>query len=221
MKAAISTFVVVSQDSRFIDAVRTALGDAELVAVAADVAEAVQHMRSPSVSGLVVDAAALSAQPLPQLTRLRAAGPLVNILFVASELRGTLLNEVQPLRIEFVARPLPLTVLEKFVQRTRSAGRLSELSVGAWIAQLASAHKLSGSDVQLFSVVLDRETPEALCARLNIDEQALARGLRRLVKKCRVRNTDRLAKNLMRDALLLGTGQLAGAASSAAQLAIA
>jgi hypothetical protein len=35
-----------------------------------------------------------------------------------------------------------------------------------------------------------------------VDEVTLQRSLRRLVKKCKVRNTDRLAKNLMRDALL-------------------
>ena len=63
----------------------------------------------------------------------------------------------------------------------------------------------TGNEVALFPLLLERETPEALCARLNIDEAALSRGLRRLVKKCRVRNTDRLAKNLMRDALLSGT----------------
>ncbi len=74
---------------------------------------------------------------------------------------------------------------------------------------LAGEHKLSGNDIALFPLVLDRETPEALCARLNIDQETLSRGLRRLVKKCRVRNTDRLAKNVMRDALLFAPAAVA------------
>jgi hypothetical protein len=51
-------------------------------------------------------------------------------------------------------------------------------------------------------LVLEEETAEAACLRLGVDDATLQRSLRRLVKKCRVRNTDRLAKNIMRDALL-------------------
>ena len=206
MKTASNVFVVLSEDELLIDAVRAAAGSTAVVKATCDVSEAVSLSRRPSIAGIIVDAAAAGAQPAQQLARLRAASPLVSLLFVASELRASLLNDIQPLRVELVARPLPPQAVELFVQRTLSAGRLSEVHVGAWIDHLASAHKLSGSDVALFSVVLDRETPEALCARLNIDQAALSRGLRRLVKKCRVRNTDRLAKNLMRDALLFGTG---------------
>lgn len=206
MKTASNTFLVVSLDEALVAAVQRAVGASGQVELVAGLLEAVPMVSRPGVAGVVVDSAALRGQPLQQLARLRAANPLISILFVVSDLRGSLLNDLQPLRVELLARPLPEGAIARFVARTRVAGRLSDVQVGAFIEQLASTHKLSGSDVALFSVVLDRETPEAVCARLNIDQAALSRGLRRLVKKCRVRNTDRLAKNVMRDALLFHTG---------------
>jgi hypothetical protein len=206
MKTASNTFVLVSSDEALIQTVHAAVGGSVRVEVAAGLLEALPLASRPGTCGVIVDSAALRGQPVHQLTRLRSANPLIGILLVVADLRGSLLNDIQPLRVELLARPLPVGAIERFVSRTLSAGRLTDVQVGAFIEQLASAHKLNGSDLELFSVVLDRESPDALCARLNIDRAALSRGLRRLVKKCRVRNTDRLAKNLMRDALLFDSG---------------
>jgi hypothetical protein len=206
MTSAEHTFVVVTEDAALEAAVRTAVGELARVYGAKDLASALALVRRPGTLGAIVDGNATAVKPVQQLARLRAAAPLVSILFVAGELRSSLLNDIQPLRVELVARPLPTQAIERFIRRSSSAGRLSDVHVGAWIEHLANAHKLNGTDLALFPLVLDRETPEALCLRLNIDRAALSRGLRRLVKKCRVRNTDRLAKNLMRDALLLGAG---------------
>ena len=204
------TFLIVSEDEALIAAVRGATSDEARVVVAPSLMEARAWVVRTPFAGVVVDGSALRGQPVPQLSSLRAANPLVNILFVANELRGELLNEIQPLRVELLARPVPAASLARFVRRTLSAGRVSDREVEAWIERLASEHKLSGNDVALFPLLLDRETPESLCARLNIDEAALTRGLRRLVKKCRVRNIDRLAKNVMRDALLMASSQARG-----------
>jgi hypothetical protein len=206
MHAASNVFVVVSADEGLIAAAARAVEGKAKVEVVPGLLEALPLAGRPGVMGVIVDSANIRVPYVQQLARLRAANPLIGILFVVSDVRGTLLNDLQPLRVELLARPLPADAIERFVSRTLSAGRLTDVQVGAFIQQLASTHKLSGNDVALFPLVLDRETPEALCARLNIDEAALSRGLRRLVKKCRVRNTDRLAKNLMRDALLVGTG---------------
>lgn len=207
MNNASKAFLIVSEDAALISAVQSAVSDGAVLQVVESLADARALMQHGAPVGMVIDAAVLRGLPVPQLALLRAERPLVNILLVANEIRGGLLNDIQPLRVELLARPLPASALKHFVRRTLSAGRLSDLQVGAWIERLASQHKLSGNDVALFPLVLERETPEALCARLNIDQEALSRGLRRLVKKCRVRNTDRLAKNLMRDALLFGSEQ--------------
>ncbi len=208
MKIAPDAFVLVSEDAQLIATVRAAVGAQGTLHTVANVAAALELARGASTVGVIVDGQIVRGQPAQELARLRAQGPLVRLLFIATELAPTLLNDLQPLRVELLARPLPAQAFERFVGRTRAAGRLSDVHVGAWIEHLASAHKLNGTDVALFPVVLDRETPDQLCARLNMDRAALSRGLRRLVKKCRVRNTDRLAKNLMRDALLFGAGAM-------------
>jgi hypothetical protein len=205
MSATQNTFVVISEDADLIETVRSSVGDGAVVQVVRDVAEALPLVTTPPAVGLVLDASVVRGSVVTALSRLRAGSPLVNILFVASDLRAGLLNDIQPLRVELLARPLPMDAVVRFVHRTLSAGRLSDLQMDVWIERLATEHKLSGNDLALFPLVLDRETPEALCARLNIDQAALTRGLRRLVKKCRVRNTDRLAKNVMRDALLFSS----------------
>ena len=205
MSATQDTFVVISEDAELIEAVRTSVGSNAVVQVVRDGAEALPLLTTPPAVGLVIDGNALRGLPVNQVARLRASSPLVSIMFVTSDLRASLLNDIQPLRVELLARPLPLAAVERFVARTLAAGRLSDLQMSVWIERLAGEHKLSGNDVALFPLVLDRETPEALCARLSIDQATLSRGLRRLVKKCRVRNTDRLAKNVMRDALLFSS----------------
>jgi hypothetical protein len=203
MNTSLNTFVVVSEDDSLNARVRGAVGDTAIVHVTRSFGEALSLLSLRNVAGLVVDARCGAGAT--QLTQLRGEAPLLSILFVAGELTATLLNELQPLRIELVARPLPARCLEDFVTRTLSSGRVSSAQVGAWIEHLTLAHKLDGSDIALFPLLLERETKEQVCARLHIDQETLTRDLRRLVKKCRVRNTDRLAKNLMRDALLLGT----------------
>jgi hypothetical protein len=215
MNSAQNTFVVISEDVELIETVRTSVASHALVQVVRDVAEALPLLTTPPAVGLVIDGNALRGAAVNQVARLRANSPLVSILFVTSDLRSSLLNDIQPLRVELLARPLPLAAVERFVARTLAAGRLTDLQMSVWIQRLAGEHKLSGNDVALFPLVLDRETPEALCARLNIDQAALSRGLRRLVKKCRVRNTDRLAKNVMRDALLFSSQISAGYVSTA------
>ncbi|MET0339973.1 MAG: hypothetical protein ABW252_03190 [Polyangiales bacterium] len=205
MNTSLNTFVVVSADDSLIARARAAVADLAIVHVTENFGEAVSILSQRGSAGLVVDGRSLATSSTGLLTQLRAEHPLLSILFVATELTANLLNELQPLRIEVVARPLPARCIEDFAQRALSSGRLSSAQVGAWIEHLALAHKLDGTDIGLFPLLLERETKEQVCARLSIDQETLTRDLRRLVKKCRVRNTDRLAKNLMRDALLLGS----------------
>lgn len=204
MNTTSNEFVVVTEDLNLVATVRSAMAGLAELHVVSGLNDVFGLSGLRSMSGVIVDARAVSGSPNAQLGRLRAENPLVNVLFVANELRASLLNDLQPLRVELVARPLPQRCFEDFVQRTLSAGRLSSAQVDAWIEHLTLAHKLNGTDIALFPLLLERETKEEVCARLRIDQDTLSRDLRRLVKKCRVRNTDRLAKNLMRDALLLG-----------------
>jgi hypothetical protein len=154
------------------------------------------------VRALFVDGTLFSQNVVRELTRLRNSFPLAHMMFIATPAQTHLLNEFQPLRVDVFARPLPQSAVAPFIDRALSAGRLSDRSMRAWIEEMAGECRLTRRDVALMPLVLEVETPDATCARLGLDAATLQRSLRRLVKKCRVRNTDRLAKNMMRDALL-------------------
>ncbi len=156
----------------------------------------------PRVRAVFVDGSLFQYGVVRELIRLRNHFPLAHVMLIATSAQTLLVNDIQPLRIALFARPLPQSALALFIDRALSAGRLSDRNMRAWIAEMAEECRLTQRDVALLPLVLEEETPEATCARLGLDEAGLQRSLRRLVKKCRVRNTDRLAKNMMRDALL-------------------
>jgi hypothetical protein len=205
MKSPSSLFVLLSEDVGLYAALSAAVGGEATLRVASSYAELVELAQRPDVRGLVVDALSLPGQAAQRLERLRIEAPLARLLFVVAELPALLLNELQPLRVDIVARPLPAQALVMFVERSLKAGRLKTESVTAYIDQLASAHRLNGKEVSLFPVVLDNETPEQACERLGLDEVVFSRTMRRLLRKCHMRSADRLAKSVLRDALLSTT----------------
>jgi hypothetical protein len=194
-------FLFVSEDGLLVRTLtQLTLERAEIVD-GANAADVLSGDRS-RVRALFVDGALFKQNVVRELTRLRTTFPLAHMMFVATPAQTHLLNDIQPLRIELFARPLPQSALVPFIDRALSAGRLSDRSMQAWIEEMAGECRLTRRDVALMPLVLEAETPDATCARLGLDAATLQRSLRRLVKKCKVRNTDRLAKNLMRDALL-------------------
>jgi hypothetical protein len=202
MKNTSDLFVVLSADGALSESLSAALPSEASFVVASSYASLLELAKKPGVIGMVVDARSITGRVESKVERLRNDAPLAHILFVADELTANVLNELQPLRVDIVARPLPAEAIAVFVERALTAGRLPNASVNAYIDQLASAHRLNGKEVSLFSVVLDNETPEQACARLGLDEAVYVRTMRRLLKKCHMRSADRLAKNVMRDALL-------------------
>jgi len=209
MNTAASTFVLISDDVLLARALSSALSNRAHLSVVSSVEQALLLLNSTrAVTGVVLDQAALGADPLRAAAKVRAARPLASLLMIASKLEVSMLNALQPLRVALVVRPLPADALLQYVDRALEGGRVRANDMRAWVAQLASDRRLSAGDRALIPVVLDHETPEMACARLGLDRAALERGLRRIVKKCGVRNTDRLARNLWRDALLFSRPEM-------------
>lgn len=202
MKTSAETFLLLTSDAALQQAMARALANDAVLQLVASFADLVEQARKPGVRGAVIDGRIVDGRIDAKLERLRNQAPLLQLLFVADELTPGLLNDLQPLRVEIVARPLPASAIAVFVERTLTAGRVPTASVTAYIDQLASAHRLSGKEVSLFGVVLENETPEQACQRLGLDAAVFTRTMRRLLKKCHMRSQDRLAKNVMRDALL-------------------
>lgn len=202
MKTPSDTFLLLSADHTLEMALLRVLGDDATLVLAETFADVVELAQKPNVRGVVIDGRSLAGRIDTKLERLRDQAPLLQVLFLAAELTANLLNDLQPLRVDIVAQPLPPQALTLFVERTLSAGRVPTASVAAYIDQLASTHRLSGKEVSLFGVVLENETREQACERLGLDAVVYSRTMRRLLKKCHMRSQDRLAKNVMRDALL-------------------
>ncbi len=202
MKHAPALFVILSSDRALISGFSRCLPDYATLTVVETFQQVLEQSMFPHLRGVVIDGRLLEPPAAAKLDRLRNQVPLAQILYVAADLPAALFNELQPLRIEIVARPLPAGALSLFVERTLAAGRLPSKSVDAYIDHLASAHRLNGKEISLFSVVLENETAEQACARLGLDEAVFSRTMRRLLKKCHMRSKERLAKSVMRDALL-------------------
>ena len=202
MKSTQDRFVVLSHDHVLIRALSSALPPEASLAVADSFEAMMPLLRSSDTQGVVIDGQVASKTVALDIGRVRNQVPLAQILFVAVDLRAQLLNDLQPLRVDIVARPFPVQAFVTFVERALTSGRLPTASVNAYIDRLASTHGLNGNEVSLFSVVLENETQEQACARLGLDDEVFSRTMRRLLKKCHMRSADRLAKSVMRDALL-------------------
>jgi len=210
MKTLTETFLLLSHDTTLEQALLKALSNEATLLVVHSFGHMLELALNPNVRGAVIDGRELAGRIDTKLERLRDQSPLLQLLFVADELSPNLLNDLQPLRVDIVACPLPAQALSMYVERTLSAGRVPTANVTAYIDQLATAHRLSGKEVSLFGVVLDNETPEHACQRLGLDQAVFSRTMRRLLKKCHMRSQDRLAKNVMRDALLSTRALTAG-----------
>lgn len=203
MKTQESCFVLISDDVLLAQKLSTALQNRAQLQVLSTVEQALTFLQSTrSVDGIVLDQSAVSGDTVRCVSKLRAARPLCSLLFVASRLEVSLINTLQPLRVQLLVRPLPSEALSTYVDRTLASGRVTPSDIQQWVTRLSSDCRLSAGDRALIPLILEDESEEGACERLGLDRAALERGLRRIVKKCRVRNTDRLARNLLRDALL-------------------
>lgn len=197
--------VLVSDDALLARSVQTSAQGRCNVIIARSVAEARTLLETQAPRAVIVDGVLVAKQAAKEVAKLRAVAPLAAMLFVAQQFEPKLVNELHLHRVQLLVRPLPSDALSLFITRAISAGRLMRGSLHEWVAQLSAERRLTRADVALLPYVLGEEDANAICARLGFDRAQLTRGLRRLVKKCRVRNTDRLARNLMRDSYLFGS----------------
>jgi DNA-binding NarL/FixJ family response regulator len=203
MSTCINGLVLVSDDALLARSVQLTAGDRCVVTVVRSIAEAHRLLAEASETrAVILDGVLLKANVQSEIARFRALAPIASILFVAGQFAPALVNAVQAERAQLVARPLPASALSLFIDRAFAAGRLPRRAMSQWVQCFATEYRLSRADVALLPLVLGDEEMERACERLGLDQPQIARGLRRLVKKCRVRNTDRLARNLMRDAYL-------------------
>jgi hypothetical protein len=185
---------------------RSVVGTRACVITAKTIDAAVDACAKYAVYGIAVEGSPGNRLNASVLDVLRRAAPLADIVYVASELSADLLNKLQPLRIQVLAQPLPDSVIETFVERSLHKGRVPEPMLRASIDQLRVQYQLNGRDVALVPMLLEAESELAAKERLGMDSEALQRSVRRLVRKCHMRNPERLANSVLRDALFFARG---------------
>ena len=149
-----------------------------------------------------VDAGLLSGRELGRLRRLRTAQPLLPILLLAERPTPEVINGVQLLRVELLCLPAAGNQVAQFARRAMHSGRVSRPQMEEYLEELSHRKGLAERHVALVPYVLGEETAEQARERLQMDEDAFARALRGLLRKCRTRSAEGLAKNLMREALI-------------------
>src|SRR3954454_21976155 len=118
MKTPAETFLLLSADIALEKALLRALSDEATLLVVDSFADIVEQSLEPNVRGAVIDGRSLAGRLDTKLEPLRDQSPLLQLLFVADELSPNLLNDLQPLRVDIVARPLPAQALSMYVERT-------------------------------------------------------------------------------------------------------
>jgi hypothetical protein len=201
-----AAFVWVGQASATEALLRTVVGARARVVTAKTIDGAVDACARYAVHGIAMEGSPGTRVNASVLDVLRRAAPLADIVYVASELSAELLNTLQPLRIQVLAYPLPNSVIETFVERSLHSGRVPEPMLRASIDQLRVQYQLNGRDVALVPMLLEAESELAAKRRLGMDSEALQRSVRRLVRKCHMRNPERLANSVLRDALFFARG---------------
>jgi DNA-binding NarL/FixJ family response regulator len=200
------TFVWVGAACATAQVLKRVVGKRANVVVVPNIDAALAECAQRDVRGIALDGSELAVRSTAAFDALRRAAPLARIVYVTRELSGDLVNQLQPLRIQVICRPLPDSAIEAFVEQALGSGHVPESMLRASIDQLRVQYQLSGRDVALFPMLLDAESEPQVRERLGIDADALQRSLRRLVRKCHMRNPERLASSVMRDALLFARG---------------
>jgi DNA-binding NarL/FixJ family response regulator len=175
-------------------------------------------------SGVMIDAESCEGCVLEALRELRAHNPLLPVLVLSSRADASLVNGLHALRAELVIKPVWEANVVSFVQRALVSGWLPDERVAAWVDELAREKQLSSREVQLLAYALGSDSRELVLRRLGITENTLKSQVKALLKKCRARSMDDLAKSVLRDALVFDNrrdSMVGGAAQSAQEGAIA
>lgn len=161
--------------------------------------------RGEQFDGVFMDSQALLGRELTRVRQVRELRPLLPMLLLCTQPTPEVINGAQLLRAELLCMPAAGNQLADFASRAHRAGRLTKSQLEQYLEELQHRKGLAERHVALVPHVLGEETAEQAKRRLGLDDDAFARNLRGLLKKCRTRSAEGLAKTVMREALLFGS----------------
>jgi DNA-binding NarL/FixJ family response regulator len=151
-------------------------------------------------AGLIAE---VSFAELEQLRELRHLAPMLPVLALVNVGSPVLVNALQAMGIEVVVWPIDARGIVAFVQRAFATAFLPDDRLSRLVQDLAQRAGLTARELQLLAFCLGNEPRERVRKRLGIKENTLKTQVKGLLRKCKARNVDALAKNLLRAALLM------------------
>jgi len=168
-------------------------------------ASALGPLEPPRFAGAIL-VVATSEGALARASALRQGAPSLPMLALLPELRAECVDALQALGVEVAsARAHPASVIA-FVQRALAVHFAGSPRVAGVVRQLAAERGLTPRELQLLVYALGDEPRARIRRRLGISENTLKSEVRGLIRKCGARNSDALAKHVLRNALCLPAG---------------
>lgn len=156
------------------------------------------------LAGIVVDLDSCDVPSLDAVKSLRESDPLIPVLALASSLESELINALHARRSEFVLKPFGHHNIDSFAQRALMEGWLSDEKIVAATNSMTAQFMLTPREAELIAFAVGIESLPNAIQRLGISESTLKPLLRSLLRKCSARSTDKLAKVVLRGALVPG-----------------
>ena len=151
-------------------------------------------------AGVVLQAS--TASLATRVRTIRAVAPLVPVLVLVDDPSAPLLTWLHGQGVECVGACASAATLTGFAQRALAFGFLPDQRLSRTVQQMAERLALTPREVQLLVSTLGNESRGRMRRRFGISENTLKTQVRGLLRKCSERNLDRLAKNVLRVALL-------------------
>jgi DNA-binding NarL/FixJ family response regulator len=167
--------------------------------------------RAPALTDTARFAGAICLGSEPSLARdeallLKRAHPRMPVLAMLGDTGAPLLDPLQAAGVEVCTAGAGPASLVSFVQRALGLHFSGSPRVAAVVRALAEERKLTPRELSLLAYALGDESRARVRRRLGVSENTLKTEVRGLIRKCGARNTDALAKALLRTALGLANG---------------
>jgi DNA-binding NarL/FixJ family response regulator len=149
---------------------------------------------------MVFDVSLPDGSGLDALAHARDRFPAVPAMMLTGHVDPELINRAQRLRAEYAVKPVDPRNLEAFIQHAL-ASRVASAPERSAVQKWALRHRLSPRETQIVTVTLSGTPREELPRILGVSENTVKTHVRRMLKKCRVRDLGDLTQQLLKEGM--------------------
>jgi DNA-binding NarL/FixJ family response regulator len=149
---------------------------------------------------MVFDVSLPDGSGLDALEHARTHFPSAPAMMLTGHVDADLINRAQRLRAEYAVKPVDPRNLEAFAQHAVASyvvAKPGRRVVQRW----ALRHRLSPRETQIVAVTFSGTPREDLSRVLGLSENTVKTHVRRMLKKCKVRDLDALTQRLLKEGM--------------------